>query len=159
MVEEVVMLHDHTGLVVDVERQVHVREPFDELLEHDGRGFAVPCVHVTSSFDLCDLAVPDHDGDERIVEPDRLPRSFPDDVRFQRPKGQQLVVYRVIFVYQLDPPLLREIVPLVKVRWRWQLVPPAVFCHGVAEGPRLTCSHGLEIPLCPRYELVDRMEE
>lgn len=118
MVQQIIVLHDYAWLVVDVERQVHVRQVFDELFQHDGCGFSVPCVHIASSFNLGDLSVANHDRDQSVVEADGFSRSLADDCRFQRPEGEELVVYGVILVYEFNPSLFGEIVPFVKVRRR-----------------------------------------
>lgn len=133
MTREVIVLEDDSGLIVDVESQVHIGEIFDKVVQHDGGGFSMPLVHLASAFGFDDLAVTNHDGDEGIVETDGFSNPLPDDGRVQGPKGKQLMVDGVELVNELYPPLLCELVPLVEVWGRGQFVTSPILGHGFAE--------------------------
>ena len=133
MTQEVIVLEDDSGLIVDVECQVHIREMFDEIVQHDGGGFPVPLVHIASTFGFDDFAITYHDGDEGIVEADGFSDPLPYDGWVQRPEWKQLMVDGVELIDELYTPLLREFVPLVEV-WRWgQVVTSPVLSNGLAE--------------------------
>jgi len=128
--DHVVVGDNHTGLVVDVEGEVHIGEIADEGLEHPPCGIQLP---VTTALGVGDVAPAYGDSHEVIVEAQCLLRPVSRRLGLEPPERRHQLVDDVELVYQLDLSLRRERPPLVEARGWVDAISSSVFGHGLVE--------------------------